>query len=71
MAEGLLNLRFSHTTVLPTREMPHVFKFLTLPKSDLVLLNDVCKLSSPDEAVVWCNEQETVAAVQGWRSGLH
>lgn len=38
---------------------------------DLVLLDDVGKLSGPDEAVVRRDEEETVAAVQGGRSGLH
>ena len=37
----------------------------------LVLLNDVGELSCPDKAVVWRDEQETIAAVEGGRSGLH
>ena len=49
-----------------------VFFFpLRTPNPHLVLLDDVGELSGPDEAVVWRDEQETVAAVQGGRSGLH
>lgn len=40
-------------------------------KPDLVLLDDVGKLSGPHEAVVRRDEQETVAAVQGGRSGFY
>lgn len=40
-------------------------------KPDLVLLDDVGELSGPHEAVVWRDEQETVAAVQGGRSGFY
>lgn len=40
-------------------------------QTNLVPLDDIGKLSSPDEAVVWRDEQETIAAVQGGHSGLH
>ena len=40
-------------------------------QANLVPLDDVGKLSGPDEAVVRRDEQETIAAVQGGRSGLH
>lgn len=30
----------------------------------LGLLNDICKLSYPDKAVLGCNQEETIATVQ-------
>lgn len=39
--------------------------------TNLVFFNDIGKLSNPDKAVVWRDEQETIATVQGGCSRLH
>ena len=49
----------------------HFGGILQHSKLDLVLFDDIGEFSSPDEAVVWRDEQETIPTVQGGRSGLH
>lgn len=61
-------LKSKHTNNKPFCN--HCFAALRVV-THLALLNNIGKLSDPDEAVLWRDEQETVAAIQGGCSRLH